>query len=101
MSVLRGIAGMLVVFAMAAAGVLFALQNETRVPLDLLIYQFAPRSLALWVLAAFALGGVSGLFMSSFVALRLRARMRLLNRQLIKAQSETDRLRHCGVVARD
>lgn len=101
MSFLRGIAGILVAFAMAGIGVLFALQNEVRVPLDLLFYQFAPRSLALWVLSAFALGGLCGVLMSSVVSLRLRTRMHLLNRQLTRAQSEAERLRHRGIVARD
>jgi len=100
-SFLRGIAGIVVVFAMAGIGVLFALQNEVRVPLDLFFYQFAPRSLALWVLAAFALGGLCGVLMSSFVSLRLRTRMRLLNRQLTGAQREAERLRHRGIVARE
>ncbi|MEQ8514447.1 MAG: lipopolysaccharide assembly protein LapA domain-containing protein [Chromatocurvus sp.] len=101
MSFLRGLAGIVVVFAMAGIGALFALQNEALVPLDMLVYQFAPRSLALWVLAAFALGGVAGVLMAGFAVLRLRARMRLLNRQLIKAQGEADRLRNSGIVARD
>lgn len=101
MSFLRGIAGIVVVFAMAGIGVLFALQNEVPVPLDLLVYRFAPRSVALWVLAGFALGGLCGVLISSVVSLRLRTRMRLLNRQLTRAQSEADRLRHDGIVARD
>lgn len=101
MSFLRGIAGIVVVFTMAGVGALFALQNEALVPLDILVHEFAPRSLALWVLLAFALGGVTGLFMASVVALRLRARMRLLNRQLLKAQAEADRLRNSGILARD
>lgn len=101
MRFLRGVAGLVVVFAMAGVGALFALQNEVRVPLDVLVYRFTPHSLALWVLAAFALGGMLGLLMAGFVVLRLRTRMRLLNRQLIRAQGEADRLRHHGVVARD
>lgn len=101
MSFLRGIAGVVVVFVMAGLGALFALQNDAAVPLDILVYQFAPRSLALWVLSAFALGGVAGLLTGGFVVLRLRARMRLLNRQLLKFQREADRLRNSGIVARD
>ncbi|TCO76116.1 lipopolysaccharide assembly protein LapA domain-containing protein [Chromatocurvus halotolerans] len=101
MNFLRGVTGIIVAFAMAGLGVLFALQNDVAVPLDLLVYRFAPRSLALWVLAAFALGGLCGVLVASAVSLRLRTRMRLLNRQLTRAQSEADRLRHRGRVARD
>lgn len=101
MSVLRGLTGIVVVLAMAGVGVLFALQNDVAVPLDLLVYRFAPRSVALWVLTAFALGGLCGVLVASVVSLSLRTRMRLLNRQLTRAQSEADRLRHRGMVARD
>ena len=72
MSILRSLLMLVVVVAMAAAGALFALQNEATVPLDVLVYTFAPRSVALWVLAAFALGGIAGLLMASLLVLRLR-----------------------------
>ena len=101
MRFLRSIGTLVLVLLMAAGGALFALQNDSQVPLDVLVYQFAPRSLALWVLVAFALGGVLGLFMSSVVVMGLRARMRLLGRQLTKAQRESERLRSRGIVARD
>lgn len=101
MSLLRSLLMLLVVLVMAAAGALFALQNEATVPLDVLVYSFAPRSIALWVLAAFALGGVAGLLMASLVVLRLRARLRLLRRQLGRAQGEAERLRSREIVTGD
>lgn len=101
MSFLRGVTTIVVAFAMAGVGVLFSLQNDVAVPLDLLVYRFSPHSLALWVLGAFVLGGLCGVLVASVVALGLRTRMRLLNRQLTRAQSEADRLRHRGMVARD
>ena len=101
MNILRGMTAIVVGFAMAGVGVLFALQNDIAVPLDLLVYRLEPRSLALWVLTAFALGGLCGVLVASVVSLRLRTRMRLLNRQLIRAQREVDRQRHRGIVARD
>ena len=101
MNFLRGVAGVVVVIAMTALGALFALQNDMPVPLDVLVYQLAPRSLALWVLGAFAFGGLCGLLVASFVVLRLRTRMRLLNRQLVKSQVEADRLRNSRSLAHD
>ena len=101
MSILRSLVMLVVVVAMAGVGALFALQNEATVPLDILVYTFAPRSVALWVLAAFALGGGAGLIMASFLVLRLRARLRLLRRQLHKAQGETERLRSKDIVVGD
>lgn len=101
MSLLRSLLMLAVVVVMAALGALFALQNEATVPLDLLLFTFAPRSVALWVLAAFALGGVAGLLMASLLVLQLRARLRLLRRQLARAQTETERLRSRDIVLGD
>jgi uncharacterized membrane protein YciS (DUF1049 family) len=100
-SILRSLLMLVVVVAMAAAGALFALQNEATVPLDVLVYTFAPRSIALWVLAAFALGGIAGLLMASLLVLRLRARLRLLRRQLNKTQGEVESLRSKDIVVSD
>jgi len=100
-SILRSLLMLVVVVAMAAAGALFALQNEATVPLDVLVYTFAPRSVALWVLAAFALGGIAGLLMASLLVLRLRARLRLLRRQLNRTQGEVESLRSKDIVVSD
>ena len=83
MKKLRTLLYILILLAGVALGVLFALQNTQAVPLDLLVFTFAPRSLALWVLAAFALGGLAGLLVSAVagvsrlvLALNWRPRMR-------------------------
>ncbi len=97
MKLLRKILTILVVLATLAVGVLFALQNKTPVPLDLLVYTFEPKSLALWVLAAFALGGVAGMLISSAILVRQRATIGSTNRQLAKARTEVDKLRTAGL----
>lgn len=97
MKLLRKLVALLIVLAMLAAGVLFALQNKEPVPLDLLVYTFEPHSLALWVLSAFALGGVAGMLASSAVILRLRTGRAAANRQLRKVNAELDRLRTAGL----
>lgn len=71
-----------------AIGILFALQNKQAVPLDLLVVSFAPRSLALWVLVAFALGGLAGLLISSAYILRSRAALGSSRRQLARTRAE-------------
>ncbi len=93
MKLLRKLLYAALVLAMVAVGVLFAVQNETLVPLDLLVYRFDPHSLALWILLAFALGGVLGLVMSSAIMLRQRASLGAARRQLARAQAEADKLR--------
>jgi uncharacterized membrane protein YciS (DUF1049 family) len=81
----------------AAVGVLFSVQNNVPVPLDLLVVKLEPRSLALWILLAFALGGVLGMLMSSGLILRTRAALASANRQLAKSKAELDKLRTPGL----
>jgi len=93
MKILRKIVTVLIVLATLAVGMLFALQNKTMVPLDLLVYSFEPRSVALWVLSAFAIGGLMGMLACSTVLLRQRASIGTANRRLEKSRAEVGRLR--------
>lgn len=97
MSLLRKLLILLVLLATITAGVLFALQNAVLVPLDLLFHTFEARSLSLWVLAAFALGGVLGMLTASGIILRLRNAVRTTRRQLVRARAEVDTLRTAGL----
>ena len=96
-NLLRNLLYLALAVAMAAVGVLFALQNEMPVPLDLLIVSFEPRSLALWLLIAFALGGLLGMLMSSALVLRTRTALASANRQLARSRAELDKLRTAGL----
>ena len=93
MKLLRNLLTVLVLLATLGVGVLFALQNEIPIPLDLLVYTFEPRSLALWILLAFALGGLLGMLVSSVILVRTRAALGSCKRQLEKAQVEVRKLR--------
>lgn len=97
MKILRAIIYLLVLLAAIAGGVLFALQNTQAVPLDLLIYQFGERSLALWVLVSLGIGGLLGLLASSLIILRLRTRLAVIRRSLERTRTELDRLRVGGI----
>ena len=96
MKLLRNLLTLALVIGAAAVGVLFALQNEVPVALDLLVYTFEPRSLALWVLSAFALGGLVGMLLSSFILVRQRAALGSVRRQLNRARAEVDKVRTAG-----
>jgi putative membrane protein len=93
MNLLRNLLTLIIILATIAIGVLFALQNTALVPLDLLIYTFEAKSLALWVLAAFAVGGVVGMLTATGIIVRLRTSLRLANRRVGKANAELDKLR--------
>lgn len=93
MKLLSKLFTLLLVLGMIAVGTLFALQNDAPVPLDMLIYQFAPQSIALWVLGAFAAGGIVGMLVSSALMVRLRASLSGSRRQLEKTRLELAKLR--------
>lgn len=97
MKYLRSFVTLLIVLATLAVGVLFALQNKAPVSLDLLVYTFDPKSLALWVLVSLTLGGFLGMLISSAIVLRLRASLSSVNRKLSKASAELDSLRTAGL----
>jgi putative membrane protein len=90
MKLLRNLLTALVVLVTLGVGVLFALQNKIPIPL---VYTFEPRSLALWILLAFALGGILGMVVSSVILVRTRASLGSCKRQLEKARVEVSRLR--------
>jgi uncharacterized membrane protein YciS (DUF1049 family) len=93
MKFLRKLLTVVVILAAVSVGMLFALQNKTPVPLDVLVYTFEPRSLALWVLAAFAIGGILGMLACSAIMLRQRASLGSARRQLARSRAEVGELR--------
>ncbi len=101
MKLLRTLLTIIVVLATLSVGVLFALQNKQPVPLDLLVYAFEPRSLALWLLLALAVGGAAGMLISSVLIVRLRAALGTTQRQLAKSRTEVDSLRTAGLTDRE
>ena len=97
MKLLYKIISLLIVLGMLAVGILFSLQNEMLVPLDVLVYQFPARSVSFWVLGALVVGGLLGVLASSSVLLKQRAALASSNRQLTRARAEVDRLRTAGL----
>ena len=85
MQIFRKFLYFLIALAMLALGALFAVQNEAAVPLDLLVVYLPERSVALWVLLAFAAGGIAGLLTSLGIILRLRTALAVANRKLAKS----------------
>ena len=99
MKFLRKLITVVVVLAALAVGMLFALQNKTPVPLDVLVYTFEPRSLALWVLCAFAIGGIIGMLACSTLMLRQRASLGAANRRLARSREEVGKLQDAAAEA--
>lgn len=74
-------------------GLLFSVQNTQSVPLDLLALQLNERPLAVWLFAAFALGGIAGMLAGSFALLRLQANRYRLRRRLETCERELSELK--------
>ena len=85
MTILKNMLYFLLLLGALALGTLFAVQNTTTVPLDLLVVYLPERSIALWVLLAFAGGGVIGMLTSIGLVLRLRGELKRLKRAQAKA----------------
>lgn len=98
MKFLRFLLAVVVVIVTVGVGAMFATQNDTQVPLDLLVYTFAPKTLGLWILCAFALGGVLGMLASSMILLKMRLALGSSKRQLEKTQNEVSKLQDAPAV---
>ncbi len=88
MQFLRKVLYFLIAVAMLALGASFAVQNDATVPLNLLVVQLPEHSIALWVLLAFAIGGVVGLLSSLGMILRQRTALAAANRKLAKIRGQ-------------
>lgn len=76
----QGLTLLLAVGAVAVGG-LFSLQNTYEVPLDLIVFQFPAQPVAIWVLAALAVGVAVGLAAGALLALRRAATIRRLRKE--------------------
>jgi putative membrane protein len=76
----QGLTLLLAVGAVAAGG-LFSLQNTEKIPLDLILLQLPEQPVAIWILAALAVGVVLGLGAGTLLALKRSATIRRLRKQ--------------------
>ena len=93
MQFLKRLFSVLLLLLVFAYGLFFAVQNTATAPLDLLFTQLDEQRIALWILLAFALGGVLGMLLSTFIVVRLRGEALLARRQLKLRDRELDTLR--------
>ena len=76
----QGLTLLLAVGAVAAGG-LFSLQNTEEISLNLMVVQLPAQPVAIWVLAALAVGVVIGLGTGSLLAIKRSATIRRLRKQ--------------------
>ena len=80
-------------------GILFASENTTQVPLNLLLVEVPAASISVWLVASFALGGLVGILISLVLVTRLKIAHLSVRKKLSRSEEELSRLR--TVASRD
>lgn len=93
---LKRLLAVLLLLVVLVFGVLFSIQNTATAPLDLLLIQLPEQRVALWVLLAFSVGGITGMLMSAAAIIRLKSQTILLQRKCDKQAKEVSPLRSSG-----
>ena len=93
---LRVLTGALALACTVTGGALFALQNTSAVPLDLLFIQLPERTMAVWLIAFFVAGALMGLMAGTYLLLKARAQVASASRKIKRLSLEIDRLRKVG-----
>lgn len=74
-------------------GITFATVNEAKVSIDLIFIQLPERSISLWLIAFFVVGGICGTFLSTFAILSLKAKLSLANRKVTAISKQLEAFR--------
>ncbi|GGY07158.1 hypothetical protein GCM10007160_38320 [Litchfieldella qijiaojingensis] len=90
---LKGLILAIILLAVLLLGILFAVNNQQTLPLNLIWVELPPASLSVWLLAALACGVVLGMLAMTGVYLRLRTMLTRAQRHNQQQRKELDRLR--------
>jgi putative membrane protein len=82
MRLIGSILVIVLLLAVLGIGLLFTLENDALVPLNVLVAELPAQRLSTWIILAFFFGGVCGLLAASIAILRLQASRLSLRRQL-------------------
>lgn len=93
MRTVKRVIGFLILTLILVVGVLFSIENKTTVPLNLIVVQLSEQRVALWVLSAFAAGGLLGVGISLYAIVHLKGQALMLRRRLERCNKELGRLR--------
>ncbi|WP_458524677.1 LapA family protein [Onishia taeanensis] len=90
---LKGVFLAIILLLVLLVGILFAVNNQQTVPLNLIWTELPPASLSLWLLGALAVGVLLGMLAMTGVYLRLRTLLTRAQRHNQQQRKELDRLR--------
>ncbi|TDX30223.1 putative membrane protein [Modicisalibacter xianhensis] len=90
---LKGLLLAAILLVVLLLGILFAVNNQQALPLNLIWVELPPASLSLWLLVALAFGVLLGMLAMTGVYLRLRTLLTRAQRHNQQQRKELDRLR--------
>ncbi|KAA0020924.1 LapA family protein [Salinicola corii] len=90
---LKGVILAIILIVVLLLGILFAVNNQQPLPLDLIWVQLPSASLSLWLLVALACGVILGMLAMTGMYLRLRTLLTRAQRHNQQQRKELDRLR--------
>jgi len=90
---LKGLILAIILLAVLLIGILFAVNNQQTLPLNLIWIELPPASLSVWLLASLAVGVLLGMIAMSGIYLRLRTLLTRAQRHNQQQRKELDRLR--------
>lgn len=90
---LKGLLLAIILLLVLLLGILFAVNNQQALPLNLIWTELPPASLSLWLLVALAVGVLLGMLAMTGVYLRLRTLLTRAQRHNQQQRKELDRLR--------
>lgn len=85
---LKSLFKVVVLLAVLAVGVLFTVENDVVVPLNVLVVDLPAQRLSTWMVLAFFLGGLLGLLAGSLAMARLQASRMVLKRRIASLESK-------------
>ncbi|MDT8877901.1 LapA family protein [Halomonas saccharevitans] len=90
---LKGLILAIILLAVLLIGILFAVNNQQTLPLNLIWIELPAASLSVWLLASLTAGVLLGMIAMSGVYLRLRTLLTRAQRHNQQQRKELDRLR--------
>ncbi|MFD2189719.1 LapA family protein [Pistricoccus aurantiacus] len=90
---LKGLILAIILICVLLVGMLFAVNNQQTIALDLIWIELPPVSLSVWLLATLACGVLLGMLAMMGVYIRLRALLTRAQRHNQQQRKELDRLR--------
>ncbi|AKH70049.1 putative membrane protein [Spongiibacter sp. IMCC21906] len=77
-----------VLLLVLALGLLFTIENDVVVPLNILIMELPEQRLSTWLILSFFAGGILGMLAASFAMARLQASRLVLKRKLANLEGQ-------------